>query len=227
MIHINFCDCFFAKLLTIRQLTRFCSVHLQTLLCRVDPVVVQEKQQTSFHFLFAAAIVLFTQLYGLFGLHHQATGNWPASLRDLASSPYVYTHQVSPQAMWSQIDLSFAGIDFSVTFTVFLAFAFTRQVDQRQQFCLRRDVDQQQRQVLLLVNGKTLKEEETKQLLAIRRRVKTAFALLVALIFLSFMFFSYVNLYLNGACERKSLLDLVLYWAVLYPLYVAYIFYGV
>lgn len=71
--------------------------HFTFLLSQWDPVQspgVAGRQSAVYSNLFAIFCILFPTVYGIIGLHLEATGAlaWPPD--GLSSSPYIFTHQV-------------------------------------------------------------------------------------------------------------------------------------
>ncbi len=94
--------CFQQKVVLLSMfLVRAVSSHWKIHLQQIDPILpVSEKSKNKkysqiTHFLFAFTVSFLTVLYGIFGLHYEATGNFPKNFQNLLSSPYIYTHQVN------------------------------------------------------------------------------------------------------------------------------------
>ncbi|KAH9397544.1 hypothetical protein TYRP_003863 [Tyrophagus putrescentiae] len=119
------------------------------------------------HYIFPFFAILVTYLYGVFGLHYEATGQLVTSLEQFTGSPHVFTHQVVPQMIWPQLDFVILFCDFFAMVGVYLALYFTDPVKGRFRFFLSSDGK------TLFINGAALPEAETVKILAARRRLRT------------------------------------------------------
>lgn len=170
------------------------------------------------HYIFPFFAILVTYLYGVFGLHYEATGQLVTSLEQFTGSPHVFTHQVVPQMIWPQLDFVILFCDFFAMVGVYLALYFTDPVKGRFRFLLSSDGK------TLFINGAALPEAETVKILAARRRLRTvAIAFSEGFhLFLSAFFLG--NVWLNDVYRRSS--TSIFYWTVLFPLWITYLIYG-
>ncbi|KAH9390644.1 hypothetical protein TYRP_022880, partial [Tyrophagus putrescentiae] len=185
----------------VRAVSSHWKIHLQ----QIDPILpVSEKTKNKklsqkTHFLFAFAVSFLTVLYGIFGLHYEATGNFPTNFQNLLSSPYIYTHQVMMQVVWPQLD-------FGLGFRFYL-------------------VTNGNKEHKLYVNGKTLPKKETAKMLTVRWQVKFALGTLISSYYIFLTAFFYANIWFNDVYERT--IASAAYWFAVFPLYIAYILYAI
>ncbi len=195
------------------------STHFKTLLCQIDPIIfiinkkIENERKTLFHFLSVFSYSVLIVIYGNIGLHYQATGNLLTSFTDFSLSLYVYTHQISPRAIWPQIDLALGFIDVLETLAIFLALAFTQKIKTKFTFFLLQKNQNDKQVIKLFINGQRLSKTETKKLLTVRKKLKTIFAFIVIGYFLFGISFFWVNLWLNSAYTQNAISTLFFFRA--------------
>ena len=136
---------------------------------QIDPVIcitdkkIENERKTLFHFLFPFCFTVFVVFYGIFGLHYQATGEWLTSFTDYSLSPYVYIHQASPRAVWSQMDIALGSIDGTATSIIFLALAFTqKKLKTKFTFFLLHTTQNEKPTTKVFINGHCLSKMKRK-----------------------------------------------------------------
>lgn len=123
---------------------RFCikngiSNHLAVFASKFDPIehvdqhggVAREDGKMSLHFCFAAFIIVFTTLYGIFGIELEHRGR--VQFEQLPTSPYVFTHQFVPRSVWAQLDVGIIT-DFVTAVLVYPILILNPSVRKRFQF---------------------------------------------------------------------------------------------
>ncbi len=204
----------------------FLSFHVQTLVYKIDLIkkpedIKQFKNASKLHFLFPAALTLFIALYGTFGLHYRATGEWPPTFESLSTSPYTFIHQAVPNSMWQQFDFILGFCDTIATVAFFLVLAFTDEI--KKQFCYILKNNLYTSNLKLIINCHVLSNEETETILRLRAFVRMTVGCLALCFTPSLAGFFYFNLVKNNVYERSAWS--LFQWAVLMPLYMLYYLY--
>lgn len=102
-----------------KKILQLISGHFKLLLAYLNPIKRTDSLQCSHrsvrrNSLFAIAIILYTTLYGTFGLHFDSTGEMLARAK-WSQSPYVCTHQAMPRSAWNPTDFgTFADLLYSL-----------------------------------------------------------------------------------------------------------------
>lgn len=146
------------------------------------------------------------------------------SFTEFSFSLYVYTHQISPRAIWPQIDLALGFIDVFATLAIFLALAFTQKIKTKFTFYLLQKNQNDKQVIKLFINGQRLSNTETKKLLTVRKKLKTIFAFIVIGYFMFGILFFWVNFWLNNVYPQNVISTL--FFLLLFPIYFFYIIYG-
>jgi hypothetical protein len=103
------------------------SDHFRILYHQLDPILssdavsIYSPSRQRWHNGFVLVAFTATILYGIWGLNYEATGNWILDFSVLSQSPYVFTHQLSPNSVWLQIDCCYA-LAISLTLGMFVIF---------------------------------------------------------------------------------------------------------
>lgn len=95
----------------------------------------QQKVHNIVPFLLNIAVVL----YGMFGLHFEATGKLP-TIQELFTSPYILAHQITPHQIWPQIDFAYQ-FDNLLILLIFAIFAFLQPaIDSKKKIIFKEDL---------------------------------------------------------------------------------------
>lgn len=170
------------------------------------------KASSSWQFAFSLFVLLYTELYGTFGFHYEATGSW--DIGEILAGPYYFVHQIFPRQIWLLSDIGFA-IDWVAAGFVFATIITNSRVQNR---CVMSTDGKR-----VWIGSKALEPEESYRILAFRRKVKPYLLALVAL--LNVLFSTYFLIYvvvINALAEFN--IQTFIFWA-LYPLFMFYIFY--
>jgi len=180
-----------------------------------QPVLDVKFQGFDPQFLFPLLLLIISALYGTFGLHYQASGNF--NVLQLASSPHIFTHQIVPRSIWTLIDFGFT-LDLVAVFFIFCHLTFGRRI--KPEWIVSIDCNRNIR-----LGAKCLKKKEAAQVLRFRQMAKLVALLTSWLVSTLFtVYFLYGALWVNYQGEEMSWATIV-YWAT-FPLFVFYICYG-
>lgn len=140
-------------LFTLGRLSSILVRHFAYLLSQWDPVqplVQPGRPRTSYPRASNCLPIfglLFTTVYGIVGLHLEATGTLP-DWKSLSSSRYIFTHQIFPRSIWDQADL-ITLLDLLTTVGIYLTLLGVVPISQRFTIFLDEDNGKQ-----LLIEGK-------------------------------------------------------------------------
>lgn len=202
--------------------------HWTALTNQLDPILPvfnskKYKNTTRFHFLFPIVLTLFNHVYGIIGLHYEATGN---ILVDFENSQHIFTHQIVPKMIWSQTDFIVFYSNFYAIMGVFLTLLFTKPIQTPFRFFVFSSPDKLfsgRQENKLLMNNKLFSERETTKMLTARRKMQIILAVVSGSFYFFLIIFFYVNVWLNNVYVRS--VTSLFYWTSIFPFFIAYAVY--
>lgn len=124
---------FISNLLKNNVLMQQLFIHYKLILHELNPLKHNFKNEhknakpnnhpLNWHFTFDFFLFISICLLGTFGLHFEATRNWPTNLGSFQVSPYIFVHQILPARIWPQSDMCLL-IDCTAVLAMLATFSF-------------------------------------------------------------------------------------------------------
>ncbi len=170
------------------------------------------------HFTFDVFLFISICLLGTFGLHFEATGNWPTNLGSFQVSPYIFVHQILPARIWAQSDMCLL-IDCTAVLAMLATFSFLVPP-----FPLQGQLFFNATTKQYVLNTKQLGQNESTSVAKLAKKANRLILPCSVLTTFSYTTFCLANVYLSEKYQITVLS--LLFWSILFPLFLFYFIYS-